>query len=62
MKTMLKHAAVAAIVFAAAAGATAASAGAAGAKPNRGETILMPYSVGCWSDEGYGRRSSCDTN
>ena len=61
MKTILKRAAVAAIVFATAAGATVASAGAQ-TKGKGGETILMPYAVGCWTDEGYGRRSSCDTN
>ena len=59
MKTILKRAAVAAIVFATAAGASGAS---AEAKSTQGETILMPYAVGCWTDEGYGRRSSCDTN
>lgn len=59
----VKRAAAAAVLVAVAVSATAASAGAApnlvAAKQN--ETIFSPKAMpGCWTDEGYGRFSSCD--
>ena len=63
LKSFVKRAAAAAILVAVAASATGASAGAASnvAAGKQSETIFNPKAApGCWTDEGYGRFSSCD--
>jgi nitrous oxide reductase len=63
VKSFVKRAAAAAILIAVAAGATGASAGAASSlsAAKQSETIFNPKAVpGCWTDNGYGRYSSCD--
>ena len=63
VKFFVKRAAAAAVLFAVAAGANGASAGAASGlvAARQSETIFVPKAMpGCWTDNGYGRFTSCD--
>ena len=62
MSKFVKGAAAAAMIVAvAAAGGASAGANTVVAAKQQSETIFKPHAMpGCWTDNGYGRFSSCD--
>jgi hypothetical protein len=62
VKFFVKRAAAAAVLVVVAAGATASAGAATGfVAARQSETIFVPKAMpGCWTDNGYGRFTSCD--